>query len=144
MHRNAVPDVRDPVALHPVIEQECPNQVGAANLEPLAAVGDRGQADIVQQRAEVEHLVVELDAVSGGERSRKLVAPLAVGRDDRRALIEEPPHLGGERRRRRVDEITTHAFTGLAAIASISISHRSSQWSVTRTVSAGRRSPSTS
>ena len=71
----------------------------------------------MQHRAEVEHLVVELDAVGGGERGRELVAALAVGRDDRRALSEEPLHLGGERSSRCDDEITGHAVTGLAAIA---------------------------
>ena len=111
VHRDAVPDVRDPVALHPVIEQQCPHEVGAAHLEPLVAVGGWGEADVVQHRAEVEHLVVELDAVGGGERRRELVAALAVGRDDRRALVEQPLHLGGERSGRWVDEITAHAVT---------------------------------
>ena len=39
VHRDAVPDVRDPVTLHPVFEQQCPHEVGAAHLEPLGAVG---------------------------------------------------------------------------------------------------------
>ena len=81
----------------------------------------------MQDRAEVEHLVVELDAVRGGERSRELIAALAVGGDDRRALVEEPPHLDTKRSGRRVDEITAHTGTGQAATASISISQRSSQ-----------------
>ena len=68
MHRDAVPDVRDPIGLHPVLEQERPHPVGAAHLEPLAAIGRRRQADVVQDRADVEHLLVELDAVSSGER----------------------------------------------------------------------------
>ncbi len=88
-----------------------PHDVGAAHLEPLVAVGGGGEADIVQHRAEVEHLVVELDAVGGGERRRELVAALAVGRDDRRALAEQPLHLGRERRDRWIDEIPAHAVT---------------------------------
>ena len=79
VHRDAVPDVRDPVARHPVIEQQCPHEVGAAHLEPLGAISGRGQPDVVQHRAQVEHLVVQLDAVDGGERSRELIAALAVG-----------------------------------------------------------------
>ena len=94
-----------------MIEQQFAHEVGASHLEPLGAVGGWGEADVVQHRAEVEHLVVELDAVGDGERSRELVAPLAVGRDDRRALVEEPPHLGEERSGRWVAEITCHAVT---------------------------------
>ena len=41
--------------------------------------------------------------------------------------VEQPPYLNAERSHRRVDEIAAHAVTGLAAIASISISQRSSQ-----------------
>ena len=111
VHRNAVPDVRDPVALHPTIEQQRPHDVGAAHLEPLVAVGGGGEADVVQHRAEVEHLVVEFDAVGRGERRSELVAALAVGRDDRRALAEQPLHLGCERGGRWIDEITAHAVT---------------------------------
>ena len=81
----------------------------------------------MQHRAEVEHLVVELDAVGGGERSRELVAALAVSDDNRCASIEQPAQLGDEHACRRVDEITAHAVTCLAAMASISISQRSSQ-----------------
>ena len=92
-----------------MIEQQRPHEVGAPHLEPLVAVGGGGEADIVQHRAEVEHLVVELDAVGGGERCCELVAPLAVGRDDRRALVEQPPHFGCERSGRRIDEIAVHA-----------------------------------
>jgi hypothetical protein len=85
VHRDAIPDVLHPVALHPVIEQPCPHEVGAAHLEPLAAVSGRREADVVQHRAEVQHLVVELDAIDGGERGRELVAALTVGRDNGRA-----------------------------------------------------------
>ena len=92
-----------------MVEQQRPHQVGAAYLEPLAALGGGRQTDVVQHRAEVEHLVVEPHAVSGSERSCELIAALAVRGDDRRALVEETPHLGRQRRVRWIDDV--HAVT---------------------------------
>ncbi len=127
MHRDAVPHVGGPVAPHPLIEQQLAHEVGAAHLEPLAAIGGRGEADVVKHRAEVEHLVVELDTVGGSERSRELIAALAVSDDDRCALVEQPAQLGDERRCGWVDQMTAHAVTCRAAMASISSNKRSSK-----------------
>ena len=103
----------------------------------------------MQNSPDVENLEIEVDLLVPGQQRGELEAPLTVRGNVRWAGgVHEVSRLPRPLRIGRLDKSGRHdgrpLAGGRAATTSISINQASSQWSVTSTVSAGRRSPSTS
>jgi hypothetical protein len=74
-----VPDLLGAAGAHAVGTGEVAGAVGTGYLEPdLRGVESGGQAKIVEQDPDDQHLVVEVDAASSDDQHRELDAAMAV------------------------------------------------------------------
>ena len=104
-----VPHVLGPGPLHAVVEQQRAHDVGPSHVEPLRAVVAPRQAEVVEERAEVEDLLVDLHPLCTRDQRRELVAAPAVAGQLAIALgVEQRPGLAGERRVGRRDQVIGH------------------------------------
>ena len=104
-----VPHVLGPGPLHAVVEQQRADDVGPAHVEPLRAVVAPRQAEVVEERAEVEDLLVDLHPLGTRDQRGELVAAPAVAGQLAIALgVEQRPGLPGERRVGRRDQVIGH------------------------------------
>ena len=109
MQRDHVPHLLGPRRLHAGVEQHRSHHIGAPHLETLGSIEPSRQADIVQDRADVQHFHVDLHGLGSSHERGELKAAFAVGDDMRRAaVVHQVVRPLGELRVGRVDRGIAH------------------------------------
>jgi hypothetical protein len=92
-----------------MVEQQRADNVGPAHVEPLRTVVARREAEVMEERAEVEDLLVDLHRLRTRDQGGELVAAPAVAGQRAIALgVEQRRGLSGERRVGRRDQLVAH------------------------------------
>ena len=87
VQRDHIPDALRTCRWHACVAHHRPHGIRTAHLESFRPRKSRRETDVVEHRADVEHLEVDIEVLGISEERGKLEAALAMGRNVRIAAV---------------------------------------------------------